>query len=385
MISVRATRRASVMAGAIQLTVAASIFQAASVAAAQRAPTVPPPNLAGKILTVRGPIDPADAGQTLMHEHIFIEFKAPLTAEGAVAPDTAAKRGGGGLTDFATQLAEVQEFRKVGGGTIVDLTNIGLSRNPDMLRRVSEASGLNVIMGAGWYMRPYHPADMDRRSVEELTAILVKDITVGAQGTGIRSGIIGEVGVGAFGPRISLTDNEIKSIRASARASRLTGAPMSFHSFASPDEMQRALDIVASEGVDLNHVVMGHTGTGDLAAMKRYTDRGAYIEFDYIGSVAKPDSSAAILTKGADRLAANIKTLIDGGLTDRILVAHDVCTPQQLKKNSGGGFAYISTMVVPALKRIGVSDDTIRRILVDNPRRALTFVAPQPPVPQPER
>lgn len=66
-------------------------------------------------------------------------------------------------------------------------------------------------------------------------------------------------------------------------------------------------------------------------------------------------------------------------------MAHDVCTPQQLKKNSGGGFAYISTMVVPALKRIGVSDDTIRRILVDNPRRALTFVAPQPPVPQPER
>lgn len=360
------------------------VFSAPAIAGAQGTPASAIPNLAGKILTVSGPIDPAQAGTTLMHEHIFIEFKAPATADGkpaAPAPGDSA-RSSGGLTDFDTQLAEIRAFRKAGGSTIVDVTNFGLSRNPDWLRRVSEASGLHVVMGAGWYMRPFHPADMNQRTVEDLTAILVHDITVGAQGTSVRSGIIGEVGVGAFGPRIPLTENELKSIRASARASRLTGAPITFHSFASPDEMQRALDIVASEGVDLNHVVMSHVGTGDLAAMKRYTDRGAYVEFDYIGSVRNRDSSVVTLTRGAERLAANIKTLIDGGLTDRILVAHDVCTQAQLTKNGGGGFAYISTMVVPALKQLGVTDETIRNILVDNPRRVLTFVAPQPMVPQ---
>lgn len=364
-------------------TIIAAVVGAGDVAAQ----TTPIPNLAGKILTVRGPIDPSAAGTTLMHEHIFIDFKAPATADGGVAPTPppapgTAQNGGsgsGGLNDYDVQLAEIQEFKKAGGSTIVDVTNFGLTRRPDWLERVSKASGLNVVMGAGWYMRPFHPADMDARTVEELTDILVHDITVGAQGTTVRSGIIGEVGVGAFGKPIPLTANEIKSIRASARASRLTGAPITIHSFAAPDEMQRALDIVASEGVDLNHVVMSHTGRGDLAAMKRYTDRGAYIEFDYIGTAPRTDTSQT-LAQGAERLARNIKTLIDGGLEDRILVAHDICTQPQLKKNGGGGFAYISTQVVPALKALGVSDATIRKILVENPQRVLTFVAPQAPV-----
>ncbi|MCC6316622.1 MAG: TatD family hydrolase [Gemmatimonadaceae bacterium] len=366
--------------GALLSAVALS---ASAVAGAQGNGAAAAPNLAGKILTVTGPIDPAQAGATLMHEHIFIDFKAPATADGKPVPPTPGDTArSGGLTDFDIQLAEIRKFKDAGGGTIVDVTNFGLSRNPDWLRRVSQASGLHVVMGAGWYMRPYHPKDMNERTVEELTAILLRDITQGAQGTNVRSGIIGEVGVGAFGARIPLTENEQKSIRASARASRLTGAPISFHSFASQDEMLRALDIVASEGVDLNHVVMGHTGTGDLAAMKRYTDRGAYVEFDYIGSVRSADSSAVQLARGAERLAASIKTLIDGGLTERILVAHDVCTQAQLTKNGGGGFAYISTMVVPALRKLGVTDETIHKILVENPRRVLTFVAPQPQVKQ---
>lgn len=359
------------------------------------------PNLAGKALTVQGPIDPAALGQTLMHEHIFIDFKAPETAVGyelamQEAPQGApanpgqnrgrgmgqgpggGNAGGGGLTNYDEQLAEVMQFKKAGGGTIVDVTNIGLSRNPEGLLRVSKASGLNVIMGAGWYMKTLHPADMNQRTVEDLTRIIVHDITVGVKDTGIRSGIIGEVGTGAFGDRGPLTENELKSVRASARASRLTGAPISFHSFAPPEEMQKALDIVQAEGVDLNHVVMGHTGTGDVAAMKRYTDRGAYVEFDFIGQAAGSMGARGSLQEGAERLAANIKTLIDAGLTERILVAHDVCIAGQLTKNGGGGYAYISNMVVPALEAKGVSRKTIQTILVDNPRRVLTFVAPQP-------
>jgi phosphotriesterase-related protein len=279
------------------------------------------------------------------------------------------------LDNYDESLAEVMEFKKVGGGTIVDVTNFGLSRNPAWLKRISEASGLHVVMGSGWYQKALHPSDMAERTVEELTDIIVRDIVVGAQGTNIRSGIVGEVGVQGR----PITENEIKSIRASARASRLTGAPMTFHmGGGTQEEKQQTLDIVASEGVDLNHVVMGHNGSGDVAAMKLITDRGAYIEFDYIGDAPQTPDDGAGLRQLAERRAQQIKNLIDGGLTDRILVAHDVCTQPQLKKNGGGGFVFTSNLVIPALKALGVSDEVIRTIMIDNPRRVLTFVAPQP-------
>jgi phosphotriesterase-related protein len=350
------------------------------------------PNLAGKILTVAGPIDPSAAGQTLMHEHIFIDFKAPppmmpppagisvlKPAQPAPEPPpapapggrTGRGGGGGGLTDYEESLAEITEFKKIGGGTIVDVTNFGLTRDPEALLRVSKASGLNVVMGAGWYQKALHPPDMSERTVEELTAIVVRDVTIGAQGTSIRSGIIGEVGINGN----PLIENELKSIRASARAARLTGAPMLLHSFAPPAEMMQALDIIASEGVDLTRVVMGHSGR-DISATKPFLDRGVYIEWDYMGQANQMTSERA------DQIAATIASVINAGFADKVLVAHDICTKPQLKRNGGGGYTYISTMIVPALKAKGIGDDTIRKILVDNPRRALTFVAPQQAVPQ---
>jgi phosphotriesterase-related protein len=346
---------------------------------AQRAAAPVIPNLAGKVLTVTGPIEPSALGQTLMHEHIFIDFKAPppmlplvtgvsvLKAPQATAPGG---KGGGGLTDYDESLAEVMEFKKIGGGTIVDVTNFGLTRDPDALARISKASGLLVVMGAGWYQKALHPPDMTERTVDELTDIVVRDVTVGAQGTNIRSGIIGEVGVQGK----PLIDNELKSVRASARAARITGAPMTLHSFASPDEMLRVLDIIASEGVDLPRVVMGHSGSGDTAYLKRLFERGVFVEWDYMGQAPLP-------VERDEQRAQGIADAIKAGYTGQILMAHDVCTKAQLKKNGGGGYAYIAERILPALKAKGITDADIQKILVDNPRRVLTFVAPQPAVP----
>jgi phosphotriesterase-related protein len=333
------------------------------------------PNIAGKVQTVRGVIDPAALGPTLMHEHIFIDFKAPppmvppVTAVSVLKP-AAANTGtgiGAGLTDYDVSLAEVMEFKKIGGGTIVDVTNFGLTRDPEALLRIAKASGLNVVMGAGWYQKALHPPDMAKRTVEELTDIVVRDVTVGAQGTSIRSGIIGEVGVQGK----PLVENELKSVHASARAARLTGAPITIHSFGSNEEMLQVLDIIASEGVEMSRVVMGHMGSRDLAYIKQLHDRGVYYEFDYIGQ-------APLSAEKTQKLVDHIADAIQAGYGDRLLVAHDICTKPQLKQNGGGGYAYISTAVVPGLKAKGIGDETIRRILVENPRRVLTFVRPQP-------
>jgi phosphotriesterase-related protein len=343
---------------------------------AQRADAPTIPNLAGKVLTVTGPIEPSALGQTLMHEHIFIEFKRPETtipkagSPGYIKFGPGVPASKGSLDDFEESKAEVLEFKRVGGRTIVDVSSLGLGRDPEALVKISQATGLTVVMGAGWYQKGLHATDMDDRTVKELTDVIVRDVTVGAQGTNIRSGIIGEVGVQGK----PLIDNELKSVRASARAARITGAPMTLHSFASHDEMLRVLDIIASEGVDLPRVVMGHSGSGDMAYMKRLFERGVFVEWDYMGQAPLP-------VERDEQRAKEIADAIKAGYTGQILMAHDVCTKAQLKKNGGGGYAYIAERIVPALKAKGISDADIQKIMVDNPRRALTFVAPQPAMP----
>ena len=112
---------------------------------------------------------------------------------------------------------EATQFRDWGGSTIVDVTSIGIRRDPISMMKVSMATGLNVIAGSSWYVKASYPDNMDDLTVEELTDVIVRDITVGIGDTGIRSGIIGEVGVQGE----PLTPNELKVIRASARASRV--------------------------------------------------------------------------------------------------------------------------------------------------------------------
>ncbi|HEY7391797.1 MAG TPA: hypothetical protein VH640_24995, partial [Bryobacteraceae bacterium] len=129
-------------------------------------------------------------------------------------------------------------------------------------------------------------------------------------------------------------------------------------------------------------VVMGHSNSSadDMELMKRLLERGVYIEFDYLGA---PGGPGGLLGRVSDAQVAHaIVDLIKAGYGDRIVLAHDVCTKIQLKKYGGNGYTYISDYFLPELSRLGVSDAKIHKIMVENPRRALTFVAPQQPVKQ---
>lgn len=342
---------------------------------AQRSPKIP--NLAGKVQTVWGPIEPSKLGPTLMHEHIFINFKPPTamllapTYVSVLEPQPADPKKRRGLTDFDQSLKAILDFKNIGGGTIVDVSQYGLTRDPLALKLISRVSGLNVVMGSGFYMKSLHPPDMDKLTVEQLTDIIVRDIAVGALGTDIRAGIIGEVGVVGK----PLTDNELKSIRASARAARITGAPMSIHNFEPLDEMMKVLDIIESEGVDLHRVVMSHTGGRDVKTMETIFGRGAYVEWDFMGQAPLPK-------KSDEQRIESIYAMIQAGHASQMILSHDVCIAPQLKENGGGGYTYIHEIILPGLKAKGVSDDVIKTIMEDNPRRVLTFVAPQKQVKQ---
>ncbi|MCC7306394.1 MAG: aryldialkylphosphatase [Acidobacteria bacterium] len=342
---------------------------------AQRSPKIP--NLAGKALTVLGPVDPGKLGTTLMHEHIFIDFKKPPAMIPAptnifvIQPPPSDPKKRRGLTSFDQSLGAIMDFKNIGGGTIVDVSSFGLTRDPEALELISRISGLNVVMGAGFYMKSLHPPDMDKLTVEQMTDIIVRDVVIGAQGTTIRSGIIGEVGVVGK----PLTENELKSIRVSARAARITGAPLNIHNFEPLDEMIKVLDIIESEGVDLHRVVMSHTGGRDVKTMETIFKRGAYVEWDFMGQAPLPK-------KSDEQRIESIYAMIQAGYANQMILSHDICIAPQLKENGGGGYTYIHDIIIPGLKAKGVGDDVIKTIMEDNPRRVLTFVAPQKQVKQ---
>lgn len=357
----------------------------------------PIPNLAGKVLTVLGPVDPSTIGQTLMHEHIFIEFQnprprrerststadSPAPFEDPITLDDAyairysfggGPRGTNFLGNFDEMYKEVMEFKKFGGGAIVDVSSIGLGRDPLALEQMANATGLSIVMGASWYTKTFHPLDMDSRTVEQLTDVIVHDVTVGVNGTNIRSGVIGEIGIDG-GP---LTPNELKVIRASARAARITGAPMTFHAGGVNEERLTTIETSLSEGVRPEQIIMGHSGalTPNMPLVKKILAKGVYFQVDWLGVITGPDG---IFGNRSDHtIAQAIVEIIKLGYADRILLSHDICTKPQLKKYGGTGFSYILEYFVPELRRLGVSEENIHKIMVDNPRRALTFSAPRP-------
>jgi phosphotriesterase-related protein len=356
------------------------------------------PNLAGKVQTVLGPMDPDRLGKTITHEHIFIDFQKPshltgvkegqhrditnatdmalylepLTSKNlsAVRNGVAPNRDNLYLTDVNDAIEEVMHFKRAGGGTIVDVTPIFLGRDPRALVQVANATGLNIIMGAGYYQKQFYPPDFDSWSLEQMTDTIIRDVAAGAEGTDVRSGVIGEVGVNGN----PLIPNEIKSIRAAARAARATGAAISFHVGGYMEEKFRVVDTVVAEGVDPRRIIMGHSNgiATDVGFMKRLLDRGVYIQFDTFGRMG---SRLGSVDDG--KVAHGIAELVKMGLGDRILVSQDVCHKVETKRGGGTGFSYILEWVVPELRSRGVSDEAINRILVENPKRALTFVAPQ--------
>lgn len=362
------------------------------------------PDLTGRVLSVLGPVHPNQLGPTLMHEHLFIDLRRThlphpiqvqidghsepvLTSEDFPATELMLyeskvnlgnlhiARDAGWIADnyiladetLATK--EILEFKKRGGNTVVDVTNIGIKRDPEALRRVSKATGLNIIMGTGYYQRVYHPDYMDDLSIENLTNTIVADVVLGVGNTGIRSGLIGEIGVNGD----PLRPNEIKNIRASARASRLTGAAISFHRGGSGTERHKTLNLVGEEGVASNRVILGHSEeiVTDLDLMMELLERGAYIQFDLLGR------ETALNESPTSQVAKAIPQLIQAGFEDRILLSQDVCWKVHLQHYGGFGYSFILEKFLPHLHETGVTKTQTEKFMIGNPARILPFQSPQ--------
>jgi predicted metal-dependent phosphotriesterase family hydrolase len=308
------------------------------------------------VQTVLGPIDPLVLGVTLPHEHTQIALW-----------QIAGRWDYWQLTrDEPVILAELAAFRAVGGSGIVDLTLPGVGRDPTWLAGLARASELHVVMGCGWYRGAYYPQEtlIDRRSVDSLADELVREATEGVGETGIRPGIIGEIGTDK--PWVSALEERVH--RAVARAARRTGLAITTHAVLSPVGLDQ-LRIFESEGADPARVVIGHADSyPSLDHYLAIMERGASVEFDFLGM-----SFSAAERHGEGRIVTLLTELLARGHIDRVLLSQDVCHDSQLRHYDGNGYTYLATTFLPRLRSAGVSEPEIETMTVVNPRRLLTI------------
>ena len=307
------------------------------------------------VQTVLGPIDAADLGFTLPHEHTQIALWQ--------IPD---RWDYWQLTrDEPLILEELAAFREAGGRSVVDLTLPGVGRDPTWLTGVARASGLHVVMGCGWYREAYYPPEalIDRRSVDALADELVAEATVGVGDTGVRPGIIGEIGT----DKPWLTAQEERVHRAAARAARRTGLAITTHAVLSPVGLDQ-LRIFEEEGADPTRVVIGHADSYPvLDHHLAIVERGASVEFDFLGMSFSPAER-----HGEGRIVDLLRELLSRGHVERVLLSQDVCHDSQLSRYEGNGYTYLARTFLPRLREAGVSETEIETITVANPRRLLT-------------
>jgi predicted metal-dependent phosphotriesterase family hydrolase len=307
------------------------------------------------VQTVLGPVDPDQLGFTLPHEHTQIALWH--------VPD---RWDYWQLTrDEPLILEELAAFRESGGGSLVDLTQPGVGRDPGWLSGIARASGLHVVMGCGWYRGAYYPVEarIDRRSVDDLADELVAEATDGIGDTGVRPGIIGEIGTDK--PWVSALEERVH--RAAARASQRTGLAITTHSVLSPVGLEQ-LRTFEDEGVDPARVVIGHADSyPHLDHYLAIVERGASVEFDFLGMSFTPTER-----HGERRVVELLCELLARGHVERVLLSQDVCHDSQLSRYGGNGYTYLARTFLPRLREAGVSDTEIATLTIANPRRLLT-------------
>ncbi len=299
------------------------------------------------VMTVRGPVEPRDLGLTLAHEHLLLDRYRVTTLSDHLLDDA----------DLAAR--ELARYRAAGGGALADLTTQDTGRNPLALRRISEETGVHVVMGCGWYREPYYPPDIYITSTNELARRLLDEIEHGVGDTGVRPGVLGEVGT----EKDRFTPAMERVFRAVARAHVRSGLPIFTHTSAGTLGLEQ-LDLLKEEGVDLRRVVVGHVdGRMDHDYHAAIARNGACVGFDRIGRRLVADPR---------RHAAAIARLASDGLLDRVLVSQNVSLKSHLHHYGGPGYDYLVTEFVPVLRSAGLADEQIRTLLVENPRRILS-------------
>jgi phosphotriesterase-related protein len=308
--------------------------------------------------SVLGPLDVADLGFTLTHEHLF-------TASAGIQRTYPELFG-----DFQVLTNEVvsalSEARDGGIRTIVEVSTMDLGRDIRFLAEMSAKTGVNIIAATGIWRDI--PRSLWSRTPDEIAALFVREIEQGIEGTGIRAGII-KVANDAEGVT---REGEI-ILRAAARAAKQTGVRVSTHSYAPGRVGEQQVAIFEDEGLDLNQVYIGHSNDStDLEYLLGLVARGVWLGFDRHGT-------AMPIGPDGEGRAQTLASLIKAGAGDRVMVSHDwsvlgvsrTSNPRASRQYNPEGWLYAKRKLFPRLLELGIAQEQIDRLNLDNPRRFL--------------
>lgn len=308
--------------------------------------------------SVLGPLDTADLGFTLTHEHIF-------TASAGIQQTFPELFGD--FDKLREQAAwSLNEAREGGVKTIVDLSTMDLGRDIRFIKEMSERTGVQIIAATGIWRDI--PRALWLRSPDEIAALFIREIEVGIEGTGVKAGII-KVANDMGG----VTKEGEVILRAAARAARQTGVRISTHTYAPERVGEQQVAIFEAEGFDLNRVYIGHSNdTTDLDYLLGLVRRGVWLGLDR-------HQTSSPIGPNAEGRTQTLAALIKAGVGDRLMVSHDwgvlgvarTSDPLTSRGYNPDGWLFTKRRVYPRLLELGITQAQVDALNVDNPRRFL--------------
>jgi len=341
-------------------------------------------HLKGKVQTVRGLIEPEQLGPTLMHEHILCDVTPPGKFTAGV-PNGEIKLenvweiryrwcdfpGNSRLDQVEVVAQELDHLKATGCRSIVDMSSVGMKRNPQGLLHIAEQSSLNIIMGCGFYTEEFLPPEIREKPEGAIAEEIAFDILHGEENSSIKAGIIGEIGCSGL-----WTSFEKRTMAAAVEVQKQSGAVVNVHPYRDPKAPLNIIRFIVNKGGDPGRTILSHIDRTifDAATLLKLAETGCIIEYDFFGieSSFYPFQDIDIPNDGM-RLKW-IRLLIDRGYLSQILISQDICTKTRLVRYGGHGYGHIFQNIVPMMRRKNFSNEEINAILVENPCRMLTFV-----------
>ena len=282
-------------------------------------------------------------GYTLMHEHIFIDLSGIKKLDDC-------------RLDCKNET--IEEFKKLyenGVRNITEVTNIGMGRDVNYIKEVSEKSGINVICATGFYKEPFYPEFVYEKNEKELSEIMKNDILKGIDGTDIKARIIGEIG----SSKDIITETELKVFKSAIIAHLETGVPITTHTSLGTMGHEQ-VKLFKEYKVNTDKIVIGHVDlSGNVEYILEMLYNGVYVEFDTIG---KNNYLAD------DIRIEMLKEIEKRELIDRVFLSMDITRKSNMEYKRGIGYNYIFNFFRAKLKEAGIKENSIEKMLKINPQ-----------------
>jgi phosphotriesterase-related protein len=338
---------------------------------------VAPGSVAGMVMTVEGAIRPESLGTTLIHEHLFMDALPLLRKHGYQSESKGAfdccvaaeARWNPGVhldnyrfTELDRTATDLADYKACGGVSVVDCTPVDLGRNPKAVREIAKAAGVQAVLGSGYYLEATHEPYVKDRSAQDVADEIIREFTDGIDETGIRPGIIGEIGT--CDP---ITRSEFKVLQAGAIAGTVHIHPWGW-------QARDALRTLTESGMPASRIIINHMNTAisDDGYQLSLLDAGANLAYDLFGFDHSLLGQGRWAPSDYD-VAKKVMELIGRGYRSQIMISHDIGVRTRLRYYGGWGYSHLLRHVVPLLKQFGATPEDIEALLVTNPRRLLTI------------